>query len=1147
VPAEPLGAKVQHRHATSEKDLEVCQEEGGTMRGLAVFCVLFCAVAMIAGLTGAALAQAPRTMSYQGLLKEVGGTVVPDGTYNVTFRIYGLPTGGEALWTEPQAVQLRDGVFSAVLGTVNVLDLPFDTTYWISIEVEPDPELPRVVLTSAPYALRAAVADSVVGGPGGGGDITAVHADQGLVGGAASGEAHLSVGAGDGIELTVDAVAVDVTPLAGSGLVEEGANDLAVNPGTGLEVAADEVRLTDPYASGSVYDGRFVNEGQANSVTLGMVTPNIVSSLDGVNNDGGNIDLVAGQYITITPDNTAKTITIGVTTGGGSVPDITAVYAGLGLTGGATSGDATLDVGAGDGIAVRDNAVDVSVAAFAGSGLGTEGGNDLMVNTGAGLTVQSDLVRLTDSYVQGSAYDTRFVNEGQANSVTAGMVTPDMISSLSGVTNDAGNVQLVAGPNITITPDDTQNTITIGATGGVGADITAVIAGDGLTGGATSGDARLDVGPGDGITVTPDAIAVDVAAFAGSGLGVLANDLKVNAGTGLEVTGDNVGLTDPYSSGSAHDGRFVNEGQANSVTADMVMPNVVGSLDGVTNDAGNIDLVPGANITITPDDGNNTITIASTGGGNSWWAESQGNIRNTNPGAVGVGLPGDSQYGVFNVWRNDPALPAAFIGNYGGTGLQVSSSWASGGQAIYASGNGTGVAGVGGSYGVIGVGTAQVGVQGDGPTGVNGNGTGATGTGVQGSGNSCGVRGISGPGTGVMGDGADCGVHATSINIGLIAEGGSNGVFTTATADEFMGYAPAAVDARATGTGSFGVQASGVKAGVVATATGAEGQGLVATGALQGVKATATGTEGKGLVATAQMTGGVAVEATGSKWGVYAHGNESAVVAESQGTGVWASSTGANGTGLYAHGTNAAILDGHVSTGSLSSTATDAYSVGVRAEASGTASTGLWAIGTGLALYADAPDNAAEFQGDVSVYGELYADIIVGGIKWFRIDHPLDPENKYLQHSCVESPDTKNIYDGTVVLDGRGEADVALPDWFGALNRDFRYQLTCIGGFASVYVAEEIRDNHFRIAGGKPGLKVSWQVTGIRQDRTAQTMPMQVEVDKSAEERGTYLDAAAWGQPPERQWDPARELKKRQMETQRQVPLQAPPVPGERP
>ena len=148
---------------------------------------------------------------------------------------------------------------------------------------------------------------------------------------------------------------------------------------------------------------------------------------------------------------------------------------------------------------------------------------------------------------------------------------------------------------------------------------------------------------------------------------------------------------------------------------------------------------------------------------------------------------------------------------------------------------------------------------------------------------------------------------------------------------------------------------------------------------------------------------------------------------------------------------------------------------------------------------------AGYFAGDVHVTGTLSK-----GAGSFKIDHPLDPENKYLFHSFVESPDMMNVYNGNVVLDAAGEATVQLPDYFEALNRDFRYQLTCIGGFAPVYIAQEISGNQFTIAGGDPGMKVSWQVTGIRHDKFADANRIQVEVDKPDDERGKYLHPEAY-------------------------------------
>jgi hypothetical protein len=152
--------------------------------------------------------------------------------------------------------------------------------------------------------------------------------------------------------------------------------------------------------------------------------------------------------------------------------------------------------------------------------------------------------------------------------------------------------------------------------------------------------------------------------------------------------------------------------------------------------------------------------------------------------------------------------------------------------------------------------------------------------------------------------------------------------------------------------------------------------------------------------------------------------------------------------------------------------------------------------------------DAGYFNGSVQVTGNLSKG---GGS--FKIDHPLDPQNRYLYHSFVESPDMMNVYNGNVTLDAQGEAWVELPAWFEALNRDYRYQLTCIGGFAPVYIAQEVQDNRFKIAGGEPGLKVSWQVTGIRHDPYAEAHRIPVEEDKPPEERGTYIHPKAYGQP----------------------------------
>jgi hypothetical protein len=105
-------------------------------------------------LPASARAQAPSTMSYQGVLTDASGNLVADGNYSLTFRIYDVASGGAALWTEAQGVTTEKGGFSVILGQVTPLALPFDKPYWLGIQVFSEAELaPRVRLASSPYAL----------------------------------------------------------------------------------------------------------------------------------------------------------------------------------------------------------------------------------------------------------------------------------------------------------------------------------------------------------------------------------------------------------------------------------------------------------------------------------------------------------------------------------------------------------------------------------------------------------------------------------------------------------------------------------------------------------------------------------------------------------------------------------------------------------------------------------------------------------------------------------------------------------------------------------------------------------------------------------------------------------------------------------
>lgn len=215
-------------------------------------------------------------------------------------------------------------------------------------------------------------------------------------------------------------------------------------------------------------------------------------------------------------------------------------------------------------------------------------------------------------------------------------------------------------------------------------------------------------------------------------------------------------------------------------------------------------------------------------------------------------------------------------------------------------------------------------------------------------------------------------------------------------------------------------------------------------------------------------------------------------------------STGVRGQNNGTSGNGIGVWGSHAGTGwGVYGTAAGAGR-GVYGVATGTGGSGVYGTGAGGA-------NAATFNGNVSVSGTLSK-----GSGTFRIDHPLDPENRYLSHSFVESPEMKNIYDGVVTLDESGRAAVTMPSYFDALNRDFRYQLTCVGGYAPIYIEQELADRRFIIAGGTPGLKVSWQVTGVRQDPFAVANPVRVEEEKSDADKGRYLHPAAYGLPEER-------------------------------
>jgi hypothetical protein len=241
-----------------------------------------------------------------------------------------------------------------------------------------------------------------------------------------------------------------------------------------------------------------------------------------------------------------------------------------------------------------------------------------------------------------------------------------------------------------------------------------------------------------------------------------------------------------------------------------------------------------------------------------------------------------------------------------------------------------------------------------------------------------------------------------------------------------------------------------------------------------------------GVMGVNSGTGGIGVVGYASN----ATGNGAAMLGYSKGNGAGVTGSSAKGDGVFgtSDGAGKAGVAGNSPSYVTGGTA-------VKATASGSSSVALRATSVGSG------GSAAIFTGNVQVVGTLSKS--AGS---FKIDDPIDPTHKYLSHSFVESPDMKNIYDGVVATDARGFATVTMPDWFDALNDHFRYQLTVMGrSFARAIVWQELADRAFTIRSDQPAVKVSWQVTGIREDAYAKAHRIPVVEEKTGDERGQLL------------------------------------------
>ncbi len=420
--------------------------------------------------------------------------------------------------------------------------------------------------------------------------------------------------------------------------------------------------------------------------------------------------------------------------------------------------------------------------------------------------------------------------------------------------------------------------------------------------------------------------------------------------------------------------------------------------------------------------------------------------------------------------------------------------------------------------GIFGINTGTLGSNQPGVTGLSTYGDGVSGVSYSADGAAVRGVGISGKGVDGKSDSNDAifgmsrsgsGVHGESLNadgVFGISHGGIGGIGVHGKDDIVNGVGVLGESERGIGVHGISVDDTGVEADSV-NGTGLEADSVNGTGVdaesdngvgVSGASETGTGVVGRTASPTnsaiyAENTGG------GGGLGVRTNGlNNSAIYAENTGGGggLGVKTNGLNNSAIYAENTGGGG--------------------GLGAKTNGANNTAVYGENTGGGY-------AGGFQGKIFVNGtaSVSGNLSVGGnlskaSGSFKIDHPLDPANKYLYHSFVESPDMMNIYNGNVTTDAKGRATVTLPDYFKALNCEYRYQLTVIGQFAQAIVASEIKDNCFTIKTSKNRVKVSWQVTGIRQDAYALAHRIPTTEDKAGPERGAYLHPELFGESEEK-------------------------------
>ena len=259
----------------------------------------------------------PRTMTYQGILKDSEGNPINEDL-PVVFKIYSIDSGDIPLWEEIQDVEFVDGYFTVELGTANPLNLPFDEDYWLELVVGGDILSPRQKLNMSAYSARTDTSDYAFSGGGWVDDGTVVRLENsndyvGIGTASPTNKVHI-VGSDSAPLLNVEkigpgrGVRVSTSSACALWVENSGNHGLRVTNANGDGIHVENAGNWAGYFNGTGYFRDNVGIGALNPQEKLELAGNLrfteedltrsiyVEKSDGINEPGHDLEIYAGEY-----------------------------------------------------------------------------------------------------------------------------------------------------------------------------------------------------------------------------------------------------------------------------------------------------------------------------------------------------------------------------------------------------------------------------------------------------------------------------------------------------------------------------------------------------------------------------------------------------------------------------------------------------------------------------------------------------------------------------------------------------------------------------------------------------------------------------------------------------------------------------------